>query len=54
MLTVKSDLVDKVMAFESGVDDYLTKPFQVPELIARVKALRRRTGAGEAKAKKVN
>ncbi len=39
MITVKSDLKDKLMAFESGVDDYLTKPFHPEELLARIKAL---------------
>ncbi len=42
MLTARSDEIDKVLAFELGVDDYLTKPFSVRELFARVKALLRR------------
>jgi len=42
MLTAKTDDMDKLMGFEHGVDDYLTKPFNVLELKARVKALLRR------------
>lgn len=42
MLTAKAEEFDKVMGLESGADDYLTKPFGVRELIARVKAIFRR------------
>ncbi|MDR0917257.1 MAG: response regulator transcription factor [Oscillospiraceae bacterium] len=42
MLTAKSDISQKVRGFELGTDDYLTKPFEPPELILRVKALLRR------------
>ncbi|MDR1386393.1 MAG: response regulator transcription factor [Propionibacteriaceae bacterium] len=42
MLTAKGQLGDKVRGFEAGVDDYLVKPFEGLELIARVKALLRR------------
>ncbi len=42
MLTAKSDSVDKIMGLEIGADDYLTKPFNVRELIARVRAVLRR------------
>jgi len=42
MLTVKSDVTDKVLGLEMGADDYLTKPFSPRELVARVKALIRR------------
>ncbi len=43
MLTAKSDDSDKVRGLESGADDYMTKPFNPQELIARVKAVLRRT-----------
>ena len=42
MLTAKTDEVDRVVGLEIGADDYLTKPFSMHELIARVKALLRR------------
>lgn len=43
MLTAKSDPVDRVVGFELGADDYVTKPFSVRELVLRVKAILRRT-----------
>ena len=43
MLTAKSEDADKLVGFESGADDYLTKPFNILELKARVRALLRRT-----------
>lgn len=42
MLTAKAEIDDKVMGLDSGVDDYLTKPFMTKELLARVRALVRR------------
>ena len=43
MLTAKSELDDKVTGLDSGADDYLTKPFMTRELLARLRALYRRT-----------
>jgi two-component system phosphate regulon response regulator PhoB len=45
MLTARSEEADKLKSFDSGIDDYVTKPFSPRELVARVKALLRRTGA---------
>jgi DNA-binding response OmpR family regulator len=45
MLTSKSSELDRVLGLELGADDYLTKPFSVNELVARVKAIFRRMGA---------
>lgn len=44
MLTSKSEELDKVLGLELGADDYITKPFSVRELTARIKALLRRAG----------
>lgn len=48
MLTAKRDESDKVLGLESGADDYLTKPFGVREMVARVRALLRRPRAQRA------
>ncbi len=44
MLTARTSELDRVLGLEVGADDYLTKPFSVPELIARVNAILRRAG----------
>ena len=46
MLTAKGEEVDRVVGFEVGADDYVTKPFSVRELVLRLKAIARRIGAG--------
>jgi DNA-binding response OmpR family regulator len=47
MLTAKGEEIDKVLGLELGADDYITKPFSLREMLARVKAvLRRREGSG--------
>ena len=43
MLTSKNEEIDKVLGLELGADDYITKPFSLKELLARIKALLRRT-----------
>src|SRR5918998_460759 len=48
MLTARDELGDKVSALDSGADDYLTKPFAFEELIARIRALTRRTDQPQA------
>ncbi len=47
MLTARDDTFDKVLGLELGADDYITKPFDGKELVARVKAVLRRTQGGE-------
>lgn len=49
LLTAKADDMDKLIGFDHGADDYLTKPFNILELKARIRALLRRTGATEKK-----
>ncbi len=53
MLTAKSTELDRVLGLEMGADDYLTKPFSVAELSARIKALFRRVDAMSAEAEAV-
>ena len=52
MLTAKTDDMDKLMGFEHGADDYLTKPFNILELKARVRALLRRAAGTQRMAGK--
>lgn len=51
MLTARGTEYDKVVGLDSGADDYIPKPFGMMELVARVKALLRRSGAGEKEKK---
>jgi DNA-binding response OmpR family regulator len=47
MLTAKGETFDKVLGFELGADDYVVKPFDAKEVMARVKAVLRRSGSAE-------
>ncbi|MBR4450654.1 MAG: response regulator transcription factor [Clostridia bacterium] len=47
MITAKGETFDKVLGFELGADDYIVKPFEPKEVIARVKAVLRRSGSSE-------
>ena len=51
MLTAKGETNDKVQGLKQGADDYLTKPFEMKELLARVEAVLRRAGGEEEKVK---
>ena len=56
MLTAKGETFDKVLGLELGADDYVTKPFDTKEIVARIKAVLRRSAgsAGPANSKEVN
>ena len=54
MLTARGEVSDKIRGLETGADDYMTKPFSPKELLARVKAVLRRTGEGPAKDKGIH
>ena len=51
MLTAKGETDDKVTGLKSGADDYVTKPFEMKELLARIEAVLRRTGSAPAEEK---
>ena len=52
MLTARGDEVDKILGLELGADDYITKPFEMKEVLARVEAVLRRTSEGEGSKEK--
>ena len=54
LLTAKADDMDKLMGFEHGADDYLTKPFNILELKARIRALLRRSARQEEKQEEIS
>lgn len=54
MLTARTQDMDKLMGFEHGADDYMTKPFNILELKARIRALLRRSGGYETKKSRIS
>ena len=54
MLTAKSEDIDKIMGLEYGADDYITKPFNILEVKARIKAIFRRNSKKEATGKSIS
>jgi DNA-binding response OmpR family regulator len=53
MLTARDDLIDRILGLELGADDYLTKPFNPRELVARIRAVLRRSTRGAALGKAI-
>ena len=53
-LTACDDEIHTVLAFEQGADDYISKPFRIRELLVRIKAVLRRSGADQSKSESVN
>lgn len=54
LLTAKGEEIDKIVGLEFGADDYVTKPFSVRELLARIKAILRRSQKNDAEVIKIN
>lgn len=54
MMTAKGETMDKVSGLEMGADDYIVKPFEMKEVLARIHAVLRRYGVGEEKEKKLS
>ena len=54
MLTAKGETIDKVAGLDMGADDYIVKPFEMKELLARVHAVLRRMGDDEGKARRLS
>ncbi len=52
MITAKGEVFDKILGLELGADDYVVKPFEAKEVVARVRAVLRRTGSNETEAVK--
>lgn len=53
-LTAKGEEIDKVLGLELGADDYITKPFSLREMVARIKAVMRRTGSLQESSDQIN
>ena len=51
MLTGKGDLIDRVVGLETGADDYITKPFELREVLARIRTVMRRAGPRKPRAR---
>ena len=54
MLTAKGETIDKVTGLEMGADDYIVKPFEMKEVLARIHAVLRRSGEEEVKSKRLS